>query len=146
MCCKLLGVPRHFFQRWEKFSLFGLSHGNSETMCQWWLLLVCYVTAICKFEGENMKSQILVNIRHRLVEHQSNSLVPLRLIDFVPEDHDTDDAHAKFCTVNRNRNKVMGKFAITIQIAKYSIFLASSLCKIHFSPNSAIATLGKCAP
>ena len=85
------------------------------------------MTAICKIEVENMKSQILVNIRHRLVEQQSNSLGPLRLIDYVQEDHDTDYVHAKFCTVNRNRNKVMGKFAITIQITEYSIFLASSL-------------------
>ena len=85
------------------------------------------MTAIFKFEGENMKRYILVNIRHRLVEYQSSSLVPLRLIDFVQEDHDKDDVHAKFCAVNRNRNKVMGKFAITIQIAEYFKFLASSL-------------------
>ena len=74
-----------------------------------------------------MKSKILVNIRHRLVEYQSNSFVLLRLVDFGLEDHDAYDVHTKFCTINRSGNKVMDKFAITIQTEEYSIFLASSL-------------------
>ena len=69
---KLFGVPRHFLSdvknsAWSDYRMAILRpcvSGLRQTMC---LLLVYYMTAILKFEGENMKSQILVNIQHRLV-------------------------------------------------------------------------------